>query len=252
MEHSNSTFSLQRFQFLINRYIALYWRRASIAYGAVAGLIIIINTMLFLFEDPAAGEANFSNLLGICLFLYMLGGLVFASAIFKEIHKPETGIQYFILPASTLEKFTAAWITTSLLYTLFSIAGIFILGIIIEFMGAYFTGSWSSFEFFNPLNQEVLKSAANFFFYQSFFLMGSVYFKSYHFMKTFFSIILLVISLMMLGMLFLFEFVHETSSTAIDLSSLNLGYVTYGIGFVIMASILGAAYYVFKNREVTA
>ncbi|WP_124245617.1 hypothetical protein [Cyclonatronum proteinivorum] len=172
----------------------LYWhfteQKRLWLYAAllVAGLVAVFVLVFFLFSDDLrivvnqATAATEGQSLGVTLSFYMIAGLYFSSRIFRNLHNPDSGWQYLMLPASKSEKFAAAWLFTGPLYTIAAFSYLWILKTILMLIVSLTTSETMSIPaLVSGTEVSLLKS---YFFWQTFFLWGSVYFRSQHFLKS--------------------------------------------------------------------
>jgi hypothetical protein len=259
----SSSFSVSRFWLVVLRFWKLNQKNWLIGLLGAAGLIfsfwLLIGINLF---SPAesAGPGQMVNptamISGPAMFFYLIGGLVLTSYIFYEIHTPVRAYQLFTLPASTLEKFMAAWFVSSVLYTIGVMVSIFLLSLMTETIAAFRFENWSLFTLFNPFQTEQMESIGNYFFYQSIFLLGAVYFRKNNFLKTVLVIITFFIGMFfivaVLG-LFLTFFVADQVSIDMDLSEMGgrIPVVIWQIGrLAFIGLMLLFGYLQLKNRQV--
>lgn len=168
-----------------------------IGFLCVAGFLLAIAVLPTISSMFNVERPGFIAIRGLTLSLYTLGGLILTSMIFNEVHSPTKAFQFLTLPSTTFEKLSAAWFTGSVVYTVISMIAIVVLSILIEVIKGVNTGLWTPFNVFNPFAADVISSILGFFFYQSMFLLGAVYFKKNNFIKT-----LLVVIVFVLGTLF--------------------------------------------------
>ena len=256
MRQTNNIFSYQRFYQLNYRYVAFYWKRVVIAFGVLAAIVLITTTvpLLSIPNEQLAKRITtigFDAALNTCIIFYILGGLLFSSHIFNELHSKEKAFQYLLLPASTIEKFVSAWSITSVVYTLFSIIGLFLLSLLIEVLVVYKTGIWSAFSLFNPLYPQFLRGVIFMIIFQSVFFLGGVYFKSYHFVKTIFCLLLFLLFMMVMGIPILVDFVSYLGTIQHNTSVQLSAAVLYAIGLIIMVLCLGTAYMMLKRKQIS-
>lgn len=190
-------FSVSRFQLVLKRYMVLNQRTWGIGFLCVAGFLLAIAILPTMSDMMNVQRPGFIAIRGLTLSLYTLGGLILTSMIFNEVHSPTKAFQFLTLPSTTSEKLFAAWFTGSVIYTVVSMAAIFALSVLVEVIKGVNLGVWTPFNIFNPFTADVISTILGFFFYQSIFLLGAVYFKKNNFIKT-----LLVIIIFVLGALF--------------------------------------------------
>lgn len=195
--NTTNQFSVSRFQLVLKRFVALNQRTWLIGFLCVAGFLLAIAVLPTMSDMMNVQRPGFIAIRGFTLSLYTLGGLILTSMIFNEVHSPTKAFQFLTLPSTTFEKLVAAWFAGSVIYTVISMVSIVVLSLLIELIKGVNLGIWTPFNIFNPFSQDVISSILGFFFYQSIFLLGAVYFKKNNFIKT-----LLVIIVFVLGALF--------------------------------------------------
>lgn len=194
----NNQFSMSRFLLVLKRYVALNQRTWLIGFLCVAGFLLAIAVLPTMSSMFSVDRPGFVAVRGLTLSLYTLGGLILTSMIFNEVHSPTKAFQFLTLPSTTFEKLLAAWFSGTVVYSVISLISIVILSVLIEVIKGINTGAWTPFNVFNPFTADVISTVLGFFFYQSIFLLGAVYFKKNNFIKT-----LLVIIVFVLGTIFI-------------------------------------------------
>ncbi|MBN2724477.1 MAG: hypothetical protein JXR95_10440 [Deltaproteobacteria bacterium] len=123
---------------------------------------------------------------GVFLFL---GGLYTTSRAYSEMHLGEASYSYISLPASTLEKTIGKVLIYGLGYALF--VTVFYTGVSIfsEFLNGIFFSR--THPVFKPFGYNFWLMLSIFIVFQTIFLMGSAWFKSFSFIKTLLFLILL-------------------------------------------------------------
>ncbi len=193
---SISAFSINRIKLLSSRFYLLNQKNWLVGLLGIAALLF---TMWLIPVVITAGDSipSFSALLqGPAMFAYIIGGLAITSRIFHEVHSPTTCYQFLTLPATTFEKFGAAWLVTTIGYTVAAMLAIVLLSFSVETLSALIKGSWSQFALFNPFKTEIFGLISRYLFYQSIFMLGAIYFVKNNFLKTVLAYILIVISLL--------------------------------------------------------
>lgn len=202
-------FSWKRLFLCIKRDIKPNSRSMYVVFGALTGVLLIMSAMDLFFGEgsPDYHREIFDSIL-------FIGGFIFASGVFKEIHHKETNQGYLMLPASALEKVlsrlllvTAGWVFFTLLwFTAFTALS--------EGLNSLILGR--SHKLFNPFTTEVGSQVAHYTVLQSVFLLGAIYFRKLHFFKTVLTgaVCALLFSLLA-GLLVRFVFADYFSSTLI-------------------------------------
>ncbi len=147
-----------------------------IAFGAVAGTLLLIS-LLVAYLKPE----NLPGLSGLYYTVMFIGGYVYTSSIFGELHHSQRSYQYLTLPVSTTERLLSSWLLTALLFPLFSVMLmaliVFIANLIMNFtfdvtpfQSVYSSSGWTAIKVY--------------FVTQSVFLLGAAYFRKNNFLKT--------------------------------------------------------------------
>lgn len=176
---TNSFFDITRLKYLLIRQLSFNYKANLIATGVIVGIMIFSGTMMLLFSDQIMTQQIF---LGMIMPYFFIGGYIFSSLIFSELNSPNKGYLFLTLPASTFEKLLSAWLSTSVFYILF-------ISVIMYILNFYYWAIASSFtsktvELMNLFSPGVLKVFGVYIVTQSVFLLGSIYFRKVHFLKT--------------------------------------------------------------------
>lgn len=152
----------------------------------LAGLTIIIplfGMILLRINLPELAESGLSNnfrpdwTTG-----YLLIGVIFTSRLFRHLHRPETAWQPLMLPASTLEKWLAAWLISVPVYTIGFVVLSFVVSLILSGLSGLITGTLLPVGIY--LSSGFWLTFAVYVFGASIYLWGGIRFKSLQFLKT--------------------------------------------------------------------
>jgi hypothetical protein len=169
-------FSVRRLFLLLRRDFAHGYQAVLIAMAAVGGSLLVLS---FLSMLGRPGQEFYSPFYAGLLFL---GGFLYTSGAFREMHAQGSGAFYLTLPGTTLEKLLSKLLVTSVGYTaavLVFVTGMSALSEILN-RALFSTGH----SLFNPLSPVTLKMAAWYLVLQSAYLLGSVWFRKVVFLKT--------------------------------------------------------------------
>ena len=178
MENINGFNILRIFQ-IINRQLVMGMKPWIIGIAAGAGFLLGIYLLQILTLHGIFNLDAFTNLGFVILFV---GGFIFTSNIFNELQSPVKSHFYLTLPARAEEKLIAAWLMSSLLYVIASLIVLFLVSLILSGVLVIFYGG--KMLLFNPLTEYVLTTAGVYMVLQTIFLLGSVYFRKFNFLKT--------------------------------------------------------------------
>ncbi len=180
MKAKNNTFSLTRLFFLGKRQVLGNLSGFLIAFAAFAGTLLVIS-LLAGYSDPGR-LSRIAPLFYVALFI---GGYVFTSNIFAELHSPQRSIPFLTLPVSKLERLLNAWLLTAILFPVLALLSyalvVFLAHLIlgVPLTATSFSMVWSK-SAFNVVMIYVIT--------QSIFLFGAIYFRKHNFFKTLLSL----------------------------------------------------------------
>jgi hypothetical protein len=184
-------------------------------------ILVIINlSLIAAFSHASSGDYSFF------FFINILVGVIFASNSFKVIQTQESGISYFMFPASIEEKFTVKILFSLVLYFLSATIGIFIASLISETIRFFIFKA--SFNLFNPFNFDFLRVLLTYFVFHSIFFFGSIVFKKNNFLKTVFALILTSLLMTIIGSVIVINFLKGSMHSGII--NINLINVLSGSG----------------------
>ena len=132
--------------------------------------------------------------------LLMVGGFIFTSNTFKELHHKETNQSYLLIPASPLEKVLAGLLRSSLGWVLFVALWYGFFTLVSYAFGELILGR--HFPFTSPINRGMLEVYSHYLVLQSIFLVGAIYYRKNSFFKTIFSLFLFMIVFALVLVLF--------------------------------------------------
>jgi hypothetical protein len=166
----------KRLGLLLKRDFLIGYRGILITMAASGGFIILVSLLTNL--------SRYSQFQHIQLFmpLMYIGGFVFTSQAFRELHQGEKSYFYLNLPASPLEKLFSKLLVTSLGYAIGTLAFYSLVALLSEGINRVIFGY--GHPLFNPVSRDVLFSVAVYLVVQSIFLLGSIYFRRLAFLKT--------------------------------------------------------------------
>ncbi len=181
-------FDPRRLFLLLKRDLVLGFRGLLVMIATVGGAVFTLSVLSMLFGKR--DTEFYSGFFGLLLFL---GGYIYTSSIFRELHQSGTGPHYLTLPGTTLEKFASKLLTSSVGYA----AGVLIIisaaAGVSELANRVLFGAGHAM--FNPFDAQVYRSIAVYLVTSAVFLLGSVWFKKLAFIKTALSVSVLFIVL---------------------------------------------------------
>jgi hypothetical protein len=190
----NQFFSFKRFTLLVLKHWADNKKRYGLSVLAFIGLLItwFVFTMLTGFDDKPMGKA----VQHITFFLSLFAvGTFYASQYFNDLGSRAKGINFLLVPASTFEKLLCGLLYTVILFFVVFTAAFYLVDTLMVAIANTFNtagepaGKVSVINVFKVIilrfNEDSTVNFLLFFFsVQSAFLLGSVYFEKYSFIKT--------------------------------------------------------------------
>ncbi len=201
MENINQ-FNINRVFWLIYRQLVINSKPWMIGVIATAGFLLGVFILQMLVSE---GNFNFGAYKGLGFVILFLGGYVFSSNIFNELQSPVKGHFYMMIPARIEEKLMASWLMSSVLYAIISLTLLSIISFLLSGVQILFLGG--NILLFNPLSDVALKATGVYLVTQTIFLLGSVYFKKYNFLKTLLSIFVVYMIIFVWGMIMIFTII---------------------------------------------
>ncbi|MDR0969242.1 MAG: hypothetical protein LBM67_01730 [Lentimicrobiaceae bacterium] len=243
----NTLFSFKRFGLLLQRYF--YERRKhDLLFWSITVLVLMLS----------GGSVQFS------VTYLVVSGAIFVSNLFREIHSKTQGINYFMLPATQLEKITMTLFVSVIYYfAMFLITYIIgnILGTLLNNLLATFLPWFSHTSFFAEkfVQMPLKETFMAFVFVQAIFLLGGIYFKRNAFLKTVFSIFALIFALLIIEMILVSLFIERTFTTSLfpeEMMSFSLHFETFYkrilniLGYLFVPFVWIVSYFRLTEKEV--
>jgi hypothetical protein len=190
----NQFFSFKRFSLLVLKHWADNKKRYGLSVLAFIGLLTawFVFTMLTGFDDTPMGR----GVQQITFFLSLFAvGTFYASQYFRDLGSRAKGINFLLVPASAFEKLLCSILYTAALFFVVFTAAFYIVDVLMVALVGNFTDANqlpkkpSVINVFTVgllrFNKDATINFLLFFFsVQSAFLLGSVYFEKYSFIKT--------------------------------------------------------------------
>lgn len=187
-------FSFERFGLLVAKHWADNKKRYGLSVLAFIGLLItwFVFTVLTGFDDRPMGRGAQQVTFFLSLFAV---GTFYASQYFRDLGSRAKGINFLLVPASSFEKLLCSLLYTVVLFFVVFTAAFYLVDVLmVSIANAVFgtnepTGKTTVINVFKVnlirFNKDSTVNFLLFFFsVQSVFLLGSVYFEKYSFIKT--------------------------------------------------------------------
>lgn len=187
----NQFFSFERFSLLVAKHWADNKKRYGLSVLAFIGILATWFLFTLLMEDEGPMESDMQ--FGTFLFMIFASGTLYASQYFRDFGSRARGINFLMVPASTFEKFLCSLLYTVVLFFIVFTVAFYLVDFLLVAISNSFaptqaekTSVINVFEvgFFTFSDQSSIIFLPIFFSVQSAFLLGSVYFRKYSFIKT--------------------------------------------------------------------
>ncbi len=189
----NQFFSFNRFRLLVLKHWADNKKRYGLSVIAFIGLLIAW-FVLFMLTDSERPMSKDLQQVTFFLSLFALGTF-YASQYFHDLGSRAKGINFLLVPASTFEKLLCSLLYTVVVFIVVFTAAFYLVDIALVAISKSFAGANEAADKITVVNMFKINllqfnkdSTVNFllifFSVQSVFLLGSVYFEKYSFIKT--------------------------------------------------------------------
>ncbi|GAB3536371.1 hypothetical protein GCM10027443_26560 [Pontibacter brevis] len=180
----NTELNLKRLGFFLRRQLYLNFSTMWIAIGAILGLLLVISALVAYFNDEPDVVLNLRNLY---LVVFMLGGYIFTSKVFDEMHAPQKSYMFLTLPVSAAEKLLAAWFISSPVYVV--VASLIML--LLSFINSLLAGNVQALPYL--FDNTFLNCVGVYMVTQAAFFLGATTFRGNNFLKTVLALIVVVL-----------------------------------------------------------
>ena len=210
----NQTFNTGRWWLLVGKHWSENKKKYTLSLIAIAGLLLLWFVVL-LFSDGFRG-LNLSMQSSTYYFGLFLGGCLYASILFADLGSKTRGLNYLVVPASHLEKLLCSLFYGVIVFfvcytTLFYLADVLMIKTANTFEYSYWLKHHNPGTIFEPQKvynvfyqpdhsrdpEVLIYILLSYFVVQSVFILGSVYFSRFSFIKT-------VIASLLIGLMIVF------------------------------------------------
>jgi hypothetical protein len=247
-------FNINRLYLLIQRQLIVNKKNLLIAFAACFGTILTV----FLLTIYGSGVVMYQPLIIISFVVIYMGGFIFTSIGFNELHTPDKAYQYLTLPASTFEKLLSVWLLTSVIYVCLSLVFIAVIALIGNLFAIIIGAGTQGIS--SMMQIPLFTLVGIYLITQTLFLLGSCYFKKNNFLKTLLAIFVFGMALSIYASINGIVILHSFS---INVNDQNISETfRYFMGntfpfimklvfeFLVAPFFFVASYYVLKERQV--
>jgi hypothetical protein len=177
----NTEFNTTRLGYFLRRQLYMNISSMWIAIAGIMGLLLVISGLVAYFKPLAV-----YNLIPLYTVTFYLGGYIFTSKIFHEMHVPQKSYAFLTLPVSASEKLLGAWLITSPIYLITTLAA----ALILFFLSTSIAGM--PFKLSGMVSEDSIRIIGSFLVSQIFYFVGAVAFKGNNFFKTLLALFIVV------------------------------------------------------------
>lgn len=213
----NPTFDLGRWALLVKQHWIENKKRYLLSIAAMAGILFMWFFFVALSDQSDPMNADVQR--GTYFFLLLVGGCFYASQFYKDLGSRSRAINYLLIPASSFERLLVSLLYVVVLFFLVFTAIYYIVDTIMVMAVNMLHPTYSEANASGVLRQASVVNVfgrtigkvngtplffAAYFALQAAFLLGSVYFEKYSFVKTVISLFTVLLGLWLINS-FLFE-----------------------------------------------
>ncbi len=185
----NNTFNLQRFLWLFSKHTKEHYKAYLISTvvltGMLAFLMLYFAYIGFLGSGPQAG---------IFYTILLFGGSIFTSIIFADLHHKRKSVSILTLPVSHFERFLVGWIYSFVISQIIFVACFYAVDFAV--LSLFHSSGGTRYKMVNIISKECGERVilVVFWILHAIMLVGSLFFKKLHFVKS----ALVILALLML------------------------------------------------------
>lgn len=253
-------FSFRRFSLLVLQHWANNKKRYVLSVMAFLGLLIIWYVFAIIIGDDKLLSIEFQQ---ITYFMSLfVTGTFYASQYYRDLASRAKGSNFLLVPASAFEKFLCSLLYTLILFFAVFTATFYLVDIIMvniansvdaikKYHGKIPIINVFDVTFFSFNNNATLNFLLFFFSVQSAFLLGSVYFRKYNFLKTIISGFVIWLILFLIVYFFYQENSAEAYSDGNEGEMPNwIAQLIQGLAYVLAPLLWIVTYYRLKQKQV--
>lgn len=213
----NNIFNFSRFtQLFIDHTVANY-KKYLMSFSVLMGILFLV--MVYVASGKSFAISQGSRQIYFSIFMF-IGGAIFTTGIFSTLGDKRKAIAYLMLPASNFEKLLVGWLYSFLIFLVFYLGGFYLIDMVILSLGKKPVNGATVMSFGSDFKYSTL--LLTFMWVHSMAFFGSVFFKKLHFIKTAFSVFILVMVITILNKLLINTMIGENVETGAPFSSLMI------------------------------
>jgi MFS family permease len=180
--------NLGRLNHFMKRQLYMNISSMWVATAAVVGALLVISGLTAYFNPLAINK-----LIPLYIVVLFLGGYIFTSRIFNEMHVSQKSYAFLTLPVSIAEKLIGAWLIVAPIYIITALTGAFLLIILTAAVAG------QPIVLPNISDPDFIRTLGSFIVTQTFFFLGAIAFKGNNFFKTLLALFIIAMLWSMYG-----------------------------------------------------
>lgn len=173
---TNNIFSFKRLLLLMRRQIFSGGKSLLIAFGGVAGTLLVISLLVAYFNP-----SGLSGMVSLYFVVMFIGGYIFTSNVYNELHQVQRSFSYLTLPVSLTERLVSGWLMTGVLYAAASLLTMILIGMVGNLVMTILN---KTTPFGWIISAGTIKITGIYLVTHIVFLLGAAYFRKNNFLKT--------------------------------------------------------------------
>lgn len=256
----NDTFNMQRFIWLFNKHTKEHYKMYVMSLAVLAGVM----TITMGYTGYMGGLKNEVQQAFFAIFL-IFSGCIFSSMIFSDLGHQKKALSLLILPVSGFERFLVSWIYSFVIFQVVFIACFYVVDTaVIKIVNSYAASPKTVIDL--SVNENGFHTIFLYFwFLHGASLLGSIYFKKLHFIKTALVVFGFVFILILMNQAFVRLIIDKNATAKIPFTAIRIqeggsihyvdspAYLPVILTFMLSLSILclwTAAYFKLKEKQL--
>jgi hypothetical protein len=229
----NPTFDFGRWGLLVGQHWIENKKRYLLSIAAMAGILFMWFFFVTITDETYPMNANVQR--GTYFFLLFVTGCFYASQFYRELGSRSRAINYLLTPASSLEKLLVSLLYAAVLFFIVYTAIFYVVDAIMVMLVNMFHPSYTEANANGALYKTSVTNVfgrvgrvngtpfffAAYFSVQAAFLLGSVYYEKYSFVKTVISLFVVLLAIWLVNS-FLLEAIMPEGSYLRDIGSFRI------------------------------
>lgn len=227
--------------------------------GYITGTLVVaaLFFIIMLISAKSSFTLSYSETIKVFYFVLFIGGMIFTSRIFSELHEPQTSYQFLSLPASNLEKLIAQWFISSIGYILTVLIILLVSATLGGMLGAALFRP--DFVWIDLAELKIGEMLLPYFTLHAIFFLGAITFRKRNFLKTAIAIFIvsmfLALTVLAIGYLTIGDNIYALDDASASFKFMAekdqvLRILDMQLDYLIAPFFLVVSYFKLKERQV--